>query len=104
MITITHWKNLVNTDGREESIAWNRLFERFQKTPQAFRGELEHPGWSPATFKPCTRAVENVQRVYGICLDYDETESIEAARSVWKGQYGLIHTSRKHTPMAQRFR
>jgi hypothetical protein len=104
LIIITHWKSLTDTSGYEEAIAWNRLFERFQKTPQPFRGDMEHPGWSPAKFDPCARLLENVKCVYGICLDYDKGESIEAARAIWKGCYGLIHTTRKHTPMAQRFR
>lgn len=101
--TVTMWLNLVTTGGVEKSMPWDKLFELFESRV-AFAGDREHPGWSAARFEPCARAAENVKAVTALVLDYDGTQPLEGAAEEWSEFYGLIHTTRKHTPEVHRFR
>lgn len=101
---VTFWDNLraVKT-GKPERTLWPTLFGRWEK-PGQFLGQDEHPGWSPAEFDPCERALCHVQRVSALCLDYDGTASLDAAQGIWGAFLGFVHTTRKHTPESHRFR
>jgi hypothetical protein len=101
--TITFWRNLLDPEGTERVLEWEALFARFERV-EPFRGQDEHPGWSPAKFSPCRRGLENVKSVFAVCLDYDGGEPIDAARAAWLGYRGFLHTTRKHTSDAHRFR
>ncbi len=100
---VTMWNSLGDTSGTTIRPTWGRLFDNLS-VPVEFAGDMDHPGWSPATFAPCLRSAENVEMVSAMVLDYDGTSTIEAAAEVWAEYYGLIHTTRKHTPGAHRFR
>jgi DnaB helicase-like protein len=102
--TVTRWPNLkATTRGEAIQIEWDDLFERFSRVVQ-FNGDMDHPGWSAARFEPCERALENVREVGAIVLDYDKGETIESACELWKEFYGFLHSTRKHTAEAHRFR
>lgn len=100
---ITRWPSLTNTSGSVVQTDWQSLFDDFCRGAE-FSGDLDHPGWSAAVFDPPRRGLENVRRVTAVVLDYDGGETIEAATELWGEYYGLIHTTRKHTPAAPRFR
>lgn len=100
---LTFWNNLVDPIGREQELGWPAL-ARMLREPAVFRGDKEHPGWSPATFRDQRRAKDGVKRVFAVCLDYDGGETIDAAVALWGGFSGVIQTTRKHTPEAPRFR
>lgn len=100
---VTQWPSLLETDGQLVETTWDRLFEKFSRV-QVFRGDREHPGWSGARFDPPRRGLEHVREVTALVLDYDGAETFEAARELWLGFYGLMHTTRKHTDEAHRFR
>lgn len=100
----TQWRNLLDPEGQEwHTDAWERVFDRLCQ-PQPFVGDDKHGGWSPARFEPCRRAAENVRAVYALALDFDHGETIEGVVERFRGLYGCLHTSRKHTPEAHRFR
>lgn len=103
-ITITRWPNLVDTQGTEQMLSWEYLVTQLSARPRLFRGDKEHPGWSPASFKDERRLLANCRSVFALCLDYDDGETIDAAQALWSGNAGLLHTSRKHRPEAPRFR
>lgn len=101
---ITLWHNLHRVDGMEpKSVTWDALLAQFSK-PQPFDGDHNHPGWSPAEFDPIERKLEHVVSVSAMVLDYDGTETLDSATQLWGKHYGLIHTTRKHTPASHRFR
>lgn len=100
---VTHWPSLFETAGSIVETTWSALFDRFSRIVP-FRGDESHPGWSAAVFDPPNRGLDNVRAVTAMVLDYDGTEPIEGAQALWGRFYGLIHTTRKHTEDAHRFR
>lgn len=101
---ITRWRNLHEPDGERVEIAWSDLFGEFSRPRPVFQGDQHHPGWSPAELDPCRRAAANVRRVFAACLDYDGGDAIDPVLELWRGTFGLLHTTRKHLPDAPRFR
>jgi len=102
-ITITRWPNLLDPRGTEQTLPWEYLAYQLSQRAE-FRGDKDHPGWSPASFKGEHRALVDCRCVFALCLDYDDGETIEAAQALWGGNAGLLHTTRKHRPEAPRFR
>lgn len=100
---VTFWNNLLDPIGREEELGWPAVARMLRK-PAVFRGDNEHPGWSPAIFRDQRRAKDGAKRVCALCLDYDGGETIDAAIELWGAFAGVIQTTRKHTPEAPRFR
>lgn len=100
---ITRWKNLVTPTGTEQRIPWAEFCEEFSKL-RKFESDNRHPGWSPARFSDGKRSKETVERVFAVCLDYDQGETLEHAEQLWGGYCCLLHTTRKHTADAPRFR
>ncbi len=100
---VTLWSNLLDTAGTERELDWDAL-KRMLFDRTKFLGDREHPGWSPATFRGQRRARDGVERVCALCLDYDGSESVDAATGLWGAFTGLLHTTRKHTAAAPRFR
>lgn len=101
--TVMHWPSLFEPVGAVRETTWDRIFEVFRRV-RPFLGDDRHPGWSAGRFDPPERALENVRELSAMVLDYDGTETIEAARELWGGYYGLLHTSRSHTDAEARFR
>lgn len=106
MPVITVWPTLATTEGRMvEAASWEPLFDRLRAYgEQPFRGDMVQPGWSAARFEPTVREDVNVKSLTALVLDYDETDPLEAAEEMWGVFYGLIHTTRRHTNAAHRFR
>lgn len=102
-IAITWWPNLLDTQGEGVELTWRELVAEFSKRAP-FCGDKQHPGWSPTRCEPARRALETVQSVSALCLDYDGGTAIDDAAATWTGVRALIHTTRKHTPDAHRFR
>jgi hypothetical protein len=102
-VIITRWNNLLDTQGKPEDIDWLALCAEFSRV-RPFAGDNLHPGWSAAEFRDDRRGRDAVLRVFALCLDYDSGETIEGAERTWDGYAALIHTTRKHTAEAPRFR
>jgi len=100
---ITRWRNLRDTIGTGERIAWSDLFATCARV-RPFLGDDEHPGWSAAVFRDHKRAREHVQRVTAAVLDYDDTTTLERAVEAWGAFFGMVHTSKRHTPERHRLR
>lgn len=100
---VTVWPSLGETEGTPIDTTWPEFFASFTDAPR-FRGDMQHPGWSAAIVEPCVRAKSNVVGMSALVLDYDDGATVEAARAVWIDRFGLIHTTRKHTTEASRFR
>jgi hypothetical protein len=106
MISLTFWPNLdaknAGTPWRVES--WDAVFEKLSER-RPYLGDFEHPGWSPAEFKPCFREKAHVQSVSALCLDFDQGGTIDdAVERLSAIAGGFLHTTRKHTEEAHRFR
>lgn len=99
---VTRWRCLLDPVGELQSTTWETLFAEFSRVVP-FRGD-DHPGWSAAVFDGDKRAKSGVLRVTAAVLDYDGTASIAKALETWSGNYGLLHTSKKHRDDAPRFR
>ena len=100
---VTRWPSLTDPAGRAWEGEWEDLFDRFTVATN-FRGDHDHPGWSAAVFDPPHRSLENVRAITAVVLDYDQGEPIESAAALWGEFFGLLHTTRKHTPSSPRFR
>lgn len=100
---ITRWRSFLDISGTSVETTWDDLFLQL-KTPGPYRGDREHPGWSPALCDPPLRKDENVRTLSALVLDCDGGASIEGARELWRRFYGLIHTTRKHSEAIHRFR
>lgn len=103
MATITRFANVREIEGEREEISWAELFARFS-APKSFKGNTEHPAWSPATFEPCRRTAANVTQISAACLDYDGGETLGEVAATWNSAFGLIYTTRRHTPQNPKFR
>jgi hypothetical protein len=103
--TITFWQNLLETKNGSEWTpgGWDPVFARLSET-KPFRGAQEHPGWSAARFEGQQRGLEFVREVFALCLDFDKGETIRGVRQRLAGFFGIIHTTRRHTAEAPRFR
>lgn len=102
-LIITRWKNLLDPVGVPWEMSWPEL-AAFLSERRVYLGDKAHPGWSAAEFDPCRRGLENVRRVFALCLDYDQGETIDGVRDRLDEFCGLLHTTRKHTTEAPRFR
>lgn len=100
---ITRFSRLFDTTARPDSADWSEIFAEFSQ-PRAFLGADDHPGWSAAEFNPPKRELKNVRCVHAMVLDYDKGTTLEEAEKFWHEYYGLIHTTRRHTAAAPRFR
>lgn len=100
---ITRWRNLLDTVGEPIATSWAEFFAEMS-LPVKFAGDRLHGGWSAAIIEPCERADENVVGMSALVLDYDSGTTIADAADLWADRYGLIHTTRKHTDAAPRFR
>lgn len=85
--------------------SWDEVFAALTPDPGPFLGKWEHPGWSPAKFRPVLRHGEHVESVSALCWDYDHGETIDAVvRRLEPMAGGFLHTSRSHTAEEHRFR
>lgn len=101
---VTFWKCLLEPVGIERDLTWSQVVSRLS-VADAFRGDNEQPGWSPVEFTGQRRSLETVQRVFALCLDYDGTENLGSVLERVRAECGgLLHTTRKHTEEAHRFR
>lgn len=100
---LTRWRSFLDVAGEPVECDWDLLWGVLS-VASAYRGDNEHPGWSPARFEPVTRKDKHVQELSALVLDYDGTASVEGARDVWAAYYGILHTTRKHTEAIHRFR
>ncbi len=97
------WPSLLETTGKPLQADWDDVLRRLSRWRE-FKGEQSHPGWSAAVFEPCKRELANVKSITALVLDYDKGGTIAEAEKVWEKYYGLIHTTRRHSPDEHRFR
>lgn len=102
MAEVTRWRKLLDTTGARWTSSWDALFTEFSRVVP-FRGD-EHPGWSAAIFENDQRLRDGVRGVTAAVLDYDGTATLEQGRASWGEHLGFLHTSKKHTTEAPRFR
>jgi hypothetical protein len=90
--------------GERRELTWDKLWGALGDLRE-YRGDA-HPGWSAATFRENRRGLENVEQVFALCLDFDHGVTIDEAlaRMAQLELGGFLHTTRKHTPTAPRFR
>lgn len=100
---VTRWSNYLDISGSAVETTWEEVFAEL-RSPGSFSRDEDYPGWSPIKCVPPLREDKNVQAVSALTLDYDGTAGIESALELWGGFYGLLHTTRKHTPDVHRFR
>ncbi|HEX5656192.1 MAG TPA: hypothetical protein VFX59_03315, partial [Polyangiales bacterium] len=103
---ITTWLNLIEVDGKVvEAASWDPILDRIVAYGQApFRGDKVHPGWSPVRMDPPRRQDANVRAVTALAIDYDGGHSFDEGVEMWRPFYGLMHSTRRHTPAQHRFR
>jgi hypothetical protein len=103
-VKVTHWRNLLETtNGTEKDLTWDELCELLSRQ-KVFKGQNEHPGWSPAEFTDSRRSRDTVTRVWALTLDHDAGEALDAVAGRLDGLARFQHTTRKHTPEAPRCR
>lgn len=102
---VTFWPKLnAELPGAEWAAPdWRAILDRLSQ-PRPFSGDFEHPGWSPARFDPCLRSLENLREATALCFDFDKGTTIAEGLERFAPFFGLLHTTRSHTPEAHRFR
>lgn len=100
---VTVWPNLLTTTGVRRELTWSDMFGHLSERV-AFKGDRQHPGWSPSTFQGDKRGRDQVERCHALVLDVDGTWTLDGAEDGFGGFYGLIHTSKSHTLTQHRFR
>ena len=103
MITAwTSWQSLTNTVGTPRTDSLRALFD----SPAAYTSELAFPGYSCATFRPCTRKKANVHHVTALVFDVDggAPSAVEDAQRALMGRSGFIATTKSDTVDARSFR
>jgi hypothetical protein len=85
--------------------SWDQFISWLEREPtEKWKGSSLHPGWSPVTYDPASRARNHVKRVYGLVIDYDKNGSWDTAKELWREHWGLIYTTKSHDVESQRFR
>jgi energy-coupling factor transporter ATP-binding protein EcfA2 len=107
----TLWQGTTNPRGQRVMASWEDWFARpeFTNPPRNVTNKATLRAWSPAFFDGDRRNKAHVQGVTAICLDYEAHgdhpgTSIEEALGLWKGYFGLLHTTYSHRPGSPRFR
>lgn len=103
-LAVTWWRCLTDPVGRAETLEWSGLAADLRQCGERpYRGDAQ-PGWSPATFRDDRRSSAGAERVSLLCLDYDQGATEDALQRRWGAFLGAIHTTRKSTEEAPRFR
>lgn len=105
-MNITRFANVVSPTGRRVETtfaAWGSELVRWC-SGELFCGDQKHPGWSPATFRGDCRALENVESVAALCLDFDGGATVEAVVELFAGRFGVLTSTRRHSASTPRFR
>jgi hypothetical protein len=94
-------------------ISWERLIEKLStawvdKEYPEIDGKSQAPLWSPVKLKVAQRLNKNVQYVFALVLDFDNTEgvppSIEMTRELFGQWRGFAYTTKSHTEESPRSR
>jgi AAA domain len=103
-VHFTLWPSARANEGGHTEIDWPS-FLSFVSSPQVVPNIDTIEGWSPVRFAGNRRAKANVEAVSAIVLDDDKTGlPLEQVAALWSAFAGVIHTSRRHSPEAPRYR
>ena len=86
---VTRWSSYLDISGHAMETSWADLFSRL-KNPIPYRGDKEHPGWSPIRCEPPVRRDEHVQAISALVLDCDGGASVEGARELWADRKSVV--------------
>ena len=100
--TLTHWTSLRTTTGKRIAVPWSDVFAAM-RTPRPWSADL-HPGWSAAAFDGDARSLDSVRVVFALVLDVDGSWSLDDSLGQLESYYGLVHTTKSHTPEVHRYR
>jgi len=114
-IKITLYKNLYkNLPWAVREMTWDEFVEGYielkwldkvAKKGINYSDKAQLPLWSPLTLKKGkVRANENVDKIYCLCLDFDEGAAVEDVESVWGNYLMVTHTTWSNKPGADRTR
>lgn len=107
MFEITRWRSLTDAHGKRASVTWAELAAMLA-TPAPRPADAENPklaGWSPATFEGNRRKKIGVQAVPALGLDFDTGAlPLERLLAALDGLPVIIHSTRRYTPTAPRWR
>lgn len=123
---LTKFDGVKSQQGHRRALKWPRIALAFSTKPMDAENRTKEslPGWSPAYFSDDRRKKANVEKVFGLALDYDnkwtelnaagggdvhplpsgELVTIEAALRAWEGCHALVYSSYSHTSCWPRFR
>jgi hypothetical protein len=102
--SITTFASRFAGQGTRLSIAWERLFDKFEK-PRIAAAKDGLPLWAPATFVNDSRAEgTSVEALSALVLDFDHGGTIDHAVRVLGDYYGAIHSTFSHSGEEHRFR
>lgn len=98
----TFWPTLFAEAGGYGAISWEQ-FLAFVASPRCVETPTE--GWSPIRSTGNRRGLASVEAVSALVLDDDSSNlPLERVRALWGGASGVIHTTRRHTLEAPRYR
>lgn len=81
---------------------WSEICRKILRPP--IRADKDGALWSPATFDPPQRLLENVREVSLLVLDYDHHADFKRDLQPWRSYAFAAHTTFNHSESEQRFR
>jgi hypothetical protein len=101
---ITKFASRFAGQGTRLSIAWERIFDKFER-PRVAIAKDALPLWAPTTFVNDSRTEGgSVEAVFALVLDFDHGGRLEQAVDVLGEFYGVVHSTFSHTDEEHRFR
>jgi len=103
MIDVTHWPSLRDPNGRRVRVSWPALCARLAR-PITTTDKHAVAGLSLATFRDDRRALDRVESVSAVGLDFDEDLDWGALVESLSGVSAVMHTTWSSAPEARRAR
>lgn len=103
MIEVTHWPSLRDTHGRRVRTSWPALCARLAR-PVVSEDKHAVAGLSFATFRGDRRALDRVELVSAIGLDFDEALDWPCLVATLEACASFVHTTWSSTPAERRAR
>lgn len=103
IVDVTHWPKLRDPQGRRVRTTWPALASRLCR-PIVSEDKHAVAGISLATFEGDRRALDRVQKVAAIGLDFDHELDFDALVDALSETASVVHTTWSSTPEARRAR
>jgi hypothetical protein len=101
---VTHWPNLFRANEGRQIETTTEAFMARVLSPKSYRFENLWPRYSIASFTSGHRCLDAFRFAEAVMLDLDRDATRETIETTFSDCCGPVHTTKRHTPEAQRWR